>query len=94
MKQMQDKIVMAGKIQDIAIKQAEELRKAQIEMERKKREQEALQQKIQEQEEEKMMIQNKFSSLAEEVTVKSKRITKLVKYYKELKQEAETNYVY
>lgn len=81
---------MAGQIQDKAVKQAEELRKAQIEMERKRREKELLDQQLANQEEEKIMIQDKFSSLNEEIEVKTKRLERLVKKYKESKVNLET----
>lgn len=71
---MQEKLLIGGQVLDKAAKQEEELRRAQVELEERKRQEEALAREL---EEANLMIEEQYASMAEEVEVKTRKLKKV-----------------
>jgi Kinesin motor domain len=71
---MQEKLLIGGQVLDKAAKQEEELRLAQMELEERRRQEEALAREL---EEANLMIEEQYTSMAEEVEAKTRKLKKV-----------------
>jgi hypothetical protein len=85
--EMEAKLVVGGEFANNAKKQEAELRRANQELALKKEQELAMTRKMSEQEEEKLQIEEKYSSLSEEVQSKTKKLKKLWFKYQQAKTE-------
>eukprot|EP01082_Thalassiosira_pseudonana_P012027 g9840.t1 g9840 contig4:695820-698217(-) len=85
--EMEAKLMTGGEIANHAAKQEAALRKANQELIAKQETELALTRKMNEQEEEKLHLEEQFSSLAEEVASKTKKLKKVFARYQQAKAE-------
>jgi kinesin family protein 3/17 len=87
LKEMEAKLVVGGEFADAAKKQEAELRRANQELALKAEQELVLSRKIAEKEDEKLYLEEKYSSLADEVKSKTKKLKKLWVKYQQAKTE-------
>lgn len=87
LKMMEQRLLVGGMIMDKAAKQEEDLRKAEIELEERRVQERILARKVVEKEEEMMLKEEQYSSLQDEVEVKTKKLKKLWQKYQGCKSE-------
>ncbi|GBG25574.1 Kinesin-like protein KIF3B [Hondaea fermentalgiana] len=87
LKMMEQRLLVGGMIMDKAAKQEEDLRKAEIELEERRVQERILARKVIEKEEEMMLKEERYSSLQDEVEVKTKKLKKLWQKYQGCKTE-------
>ena len=87
LKEMEMQLMVGGQIADAAAKQEAALRKANQELIAKRESELALTRMMNEQEEDKLVLEEKFSSLAEEVASKTKKLKKVWSKYQQQKAE-------
>jgi hypothetical protein len=87
LKAMEEKLLMGGKLLDQAAAQEEDLRRAQIELEERRKQEERLARDLQEKADEKSLMEEQFSSLAEEAEVKTRKLKKLWAKFEAAKKE-------
>jgi len=87
LEEMEKQLMIGGEIANNAVKQEAALRKADQELIAKKESELALTRKMNEQEEEKLYLEEKYSSLAEEVTSKTRKLKKIWSKYQQAKAE-------
>mmetsp|Transcript_40494 Transcript_40494/g.89986 ORF Transcript_40494/g.89986 Transcript_40494/m.89986 type:complete len:782 (-) Transcript_40494:415-2760(-) len=95
LKSMESKILKGearGGLVEVTRKKEKELRKKEEELERRRKEDEEKQKRIVEMEENQLMIEEKFSSKAEEAEQKTKKLKKLFKKFQEVNAEVEDMY--
>ena len=85
--EMEKQLMIGGEIATNAAKQEAALRKANQELIAKKESELALTRKMNEQEEDKLHLEEKYSSLAEEVTSKTRKLKKVWSKYQQAKNE-------
>lgn len=85
--EMEAKLVMGGEFVNNARKQEAELRRANQELTARMEQELALTRKMNEQEEEKLHLEEKYSSLSEEVAFKTKKLKKIWTKYQQAKTE-------
>ena len=71
---MQEKLLMGGQVLDKAARQEEELRKAQVELEERRRQEASLAREL---EEANVMIEEQYASMAEELEAKTRKLKKV-----------------
>ena len=86
-KAMEAKLIQGGKMMDKAALQEAELREAKIKMEQQKAEERRLAAEVQAKEEQALAIEEQFSTVQEEVEIKTKKLKKLWAKF----QESESN---
>ena len=84
---MEEKVSMGPQIMEQAIRQEQELQKANQELEARKRQERDTERKLREKEEEQNLLEQRFSSLQEEIEVKNKKLKKITKKVQEADQE-------
>ena len=82
--QMQEKLLVGGEMMDEAAKQKEELKRAQVELDERKRQEAALAREL---EEKNLMIEDQYNSMAEEVEAKTKKLKKIWSKYQSARTE-------
>ena len=87
--EMEAKLVIGGEFANNARKHEAELRLASQELTARKEQELAMMRKMSEQEEEKLHLEEKYSSLAEEVQSKTKKLKKIWAKYQQAKTEIE-----
>lgn len=87
LKEMEMQLMVGGQIADAAAMQEAALRKANQELTAKRESELALTRMMNEQEEDKLVLEEKFSSLAEEVASKTKKLKKVWSKYQQQKAE-------
>jgi len=87
LKAMEERLLIGGMIMDKAAKQEEELRKIEIELEERRVQERLLARKVVEKEEEMLLKETQYSSLQDEVEVKTKKLKKLWQKYQAYKTE-------
>ena len=87
LKEMEMQLMVGGQIADAAAKQEAALRKANQELTAKRESELALTRMMNEQEEDKLVLEEKFTSLAEEVASKTKKLKKVWSKYQQQKAE-------
>jgi len=87
LKEMEAKVMIGGKMADKAAKQEAALRKAEQDLIARKELELALSRKMTEREEINMALEEKYSSLNEEVRIKTKKLKKLLCKYQEARTE-------
>lgn len=81
---MQEKLLMGGQVLDKAARQEEELRKAQVELEERRRQEASLAREL---EEANVMIEEQYASMAEELEAKTRKLKKVWNKYQSAQQE-------
>jgi len=81
---MQEKLLIGGQHMDRAARQAEELRKAQVELEERRRQEATLAREL---EEANVMIEEQYASMAEELEAKTRKLKKVWNKYQAGVQE-------
>ena len=84
---MENKLLIGGQLMDKAAKQEAELRSAQIELEERKRQELELARELAEKEEATLLMEEQYSSLQDEVEVKTRKLKKLWTKYQAAKSE-------
>ena len=87
LKQMEDKVSMGPQIMEQAIRQEQELQKANQELEARRRQERDIERKLRQKEEEQNLLEQRFSSLQEEIEAKNKKLKKITKKVQEADQE-------
>jgi kinesin family member 3B len=87
LKHMEEKVSAGPQIMEQAIRQEQELQKANQELEARKRQEREIERKLREKEEEQNLLEQRFSSLQEEIEVKNKKLKKIAKKVQESDQE-------
>ena len=87
LKHMEDKVSIGPQIMEQAIRQEQELQKANQELEARKRQEREIERKLREKEEEQNLLEQRFSSLQEEIEAKNKKLKKITKKVQEADQE-------
>jgi kinesin family protein 3/17 len=87
LKGMQEKLIEGGKLMDKAAKQEIELRRANVEIEERKRQEMQLKRELDSKTEANIEMDQQYSSLQEEVDVKTKKLKKLWVKFKEAETE-------
>ena len=87
LRKMEEELIIGGEIASNAAKQEAALRNANQELIAKKEVEASLHRRMVEQEDEKLILEEKFSSLNEEVTSKTKKLKKLWSKYQQAKSE-------
>ncbi|KAF0686304.1 Aste57867_21910 [Aphanomyces stellatus] len=83
------KVIMGGQLMDKAAQQEQELREAQLKIDEQKRQEMQLARELAEREDSNMLLEEQFSSLQEEVDVKTKKLKKLWAKHKAASTEIE-----
>ena len=86
---LEEQVMKGGEIMDKASKQEAELRKAEQDLVARRENELQLSRAMEEQEEVTMLLEQKYSSLSEEVNVKSKKLQRVWRKYQECKTEIE-----
>ena len=81
---MQEKLLIGGQVMDKAARQEEELRKAQVELEERRRQEATLAREL---EEANVMIEEQYASMAEELEAKTRKLKKVWNKYQAAQQE-------
>lgn len=87
LKGMEEKVSMGPQIMEQAIRQEQELQKANQELEARRRQERETERKLREKEEEQNLLEQRFSSLQEEIEAKNKKLKKITKKVQEADQE-------
>ena len=87
LKQMEEKLLIGGQLMDKAAKQESELRRAELELEERRRQEKDLARELAEKEETNLMMEEQYVSLQDEVEVKTKKLKKLWTKYQAAKSE-------
>ncbi|OQS04270.1 kinesin [Thraustotheca clavata] len=85
----EQKVIMGGQVLDKAAKQEQELREAQLKIDEQKRQEMQLARELAEREDSNLLLEEQFSSLQEEVDVKTKKLKKLWAKHKAASTEIE-----
>ena len=88
LKQMEEKLISGGEMMTKASQQEGLLRKAEMELRLKQQQENMLSRELAEKEEANLQLEEHFSSLQEEVEVKTKKLKKLFTKYQQAQQEA------
>jgi kinesin family protein 3/17 len=81
---MQEKLLMGGQVMDKAARQEDELRRAQVELEERRRQEATLAREL---EEANVMIEEQYASMAEELEAKTRKLKKVWNKYQAAQQE-------
>lgn len=87
LRQLEEKLLVGGILMDKAARQEQDLRKAEAQIEERKIRQRELARKVIEQEEEKLVLDEKYLSLQDEVEAKTKKLKKLWNKFQTAKSE-------
>ena len=87
LKQMEDKLAVGPQIMEQAVRQEQELQKANQELESRRRQEREISRKLKEKEEEQNMLEQRYSSKQEEIEAKNKKLKKIAKKVQEADQE-------
>jgi len=87
LKSMQEKLIQGGEMMDLAAKQEAELRRAQIELEERKQDELRMARELAQKEEQALAIEEQYSTLQEEVDIKTKKLKKLWTKFQQAEQE-------
>lgn len=87
LKQMEDKLAVGPQIMEQAIRQEQELQKANQELEARMRQEREIARKLREKEEEQNLLEQRYSSKQEEIEAKNKKLKKIAKKVQEADQE-------
>lgn len=86
---MEEKLVVGHADEETVRKREEDLLRAQVELEERRREQEVLNERLREKEEMAAENESKYADIKEEAEVKTKKLKKLWKKYEETKREVD-----
>ena len=86
---MEEKLVVGHADEETVRKREEDLLRAQVELEERRREQEVLNERLREKEEMAAENESKYADIKEEAEVKTKKLKKLWKKYEETKRDVE-----
>ena len=87
LEEMQTKLIFNERIHAKAERQRAKLRRAQIQLQERERQERILKQEVERQEKTNIHLEQKFTSLEDEVEVKTAKLQKLISRYKEMKNE-------
>jgi len=87
LKAMEDKMLVGTQVMDKAIQQEMELRKAQMEVDERKRHEQRMKEELEEQEQEKLNLEEKYASAEEQVQKMTAKLEKLWNRHKQTQQE-------
>ena len=87
LEEMQTKLIFHERIQAKAERQRAKLRRAQIQLQERERQERILRQEVERQEKTNIHLEQKFTSLEDEVEVKTVKLKKLIKRFQESKNE-------
>jgi len=87
LEEMQTKLIFHERIQAKAERQRAKLRRAQIQLQERERQERILRQEVERQEKTNIHLEQKFTSLEDEVEVKTMKLKKLFKRYQEIRNE-------
>eukprot|EP00746_Dinoflagellata_sp_MGD_P125618 gnl/MRDRNA2_/MRDRNA2_60421_c1_seq1.p1 gnl/MRDRNA2_/MRDRNA2_60421_c1~~gnl/MRDRNA2_/MRDRNA2_60421_c1_seq1.p1 ORF type:complete len:788 (+),score=239.08 gnl/MRDRNA2_/MRDRNA2_60421_c1_seq1:88-2451(+) len=86
---MEEKMLVGSEVMAKAMQQEQELKKAQIEMDSRKREEDRLKEELQNQEQDKFTLEEKYQSTEEQVQKMTAKLEKLWHRHKDAQQEIE-----
>jgi len=87
LKAMEEKMVVGSQVMEQAMHQENELRRAEIEVEERKREERRMKEELEQQMEEKMNLEEKYASTEEQVMKMTAKLEKLWNRHKQTQQE-------
>ena len=87
LKAMEDKLIQGSQMMEFAVRQEQELQRAQMEIEMRRKQERDLQSELEKREVENVEIEKRFSSLQEEIEEKDKKLKSLWKKYQEASGE-------
>ena len=87
LKAMEEKLLIGGQLMSKAAKQEAELRRAQLELDERRRQEQTLAMELAEKEEANMLMEEQYTSMQDEVEVKTRKLKKLWSKYQAQKTE-------
>ena len=87
LQQMEDKLAVGPQIMEQAVRQEQELQRANQDLESRRRQEREISRKLKEKEEEQNMLEQRYSSKQEEIEAKNKKLKKITKKVQEADQE-------
>lgn len=89
LKAMEEKMLVGSEVMAKAMQQEQELKKAQVEMDERRREEDRLKEELQNQEQDKFTLEEKYQSTEEQVQKMTTKLEKLWKRHKDSQSEIE-----